>query len=236
MKAIKTGKGFLVLFGSIFLLVGLALVAVAVGLRMHQTPEENRVYTEAVITRIESYRDFDRDRQHRVFVSYSVDGQEYETELHYYRSGFREGRKITIYYDKEHPTFVSSDTRDRALPISLLLFGLLSAALGGIVVYMVTVVATRPARLMKKGTRINAVYAGVRCLTNVSINGRHPYVILARAYDPETMQEREFRSQMFMHDPEHAVEQANIQYLPVYLDPRHPKKYYMDVREVEKNV
>ena len=61
-------------------------------------------------------------------------------------------------------------------------------------------------------------------------------MILARAYDPETMQEREFRSQMFMHDPEHAVEQANIQYLPVYLDPRHPKKYYMDVREVEKNV
>ncbi len=208
----------------------------AVGLRLHQTPEENRVYTEAVITRIESYRDFDRNRQHRVFVSYSVDGQEYETELHYYQTGFREGRKITIYYDKEHPTFVSSGAADSISSIILLAIGLPFAAIGGFVVIKGAQTKTRSSRLVEKGTRINAVYTGVRCLTNVSFNGRHPYVILARAYDPETMQEREFRSQMFMHDPEHAVEQANILYLPVYLDPRHPKKYYLDVSEVEKNV
>ena len=227
MKTMSARK-FLIIFGSIFLIVGLVLVALSFFLRSKQIPKENRVYTEATITNIETYRDGSDDLQHRVTVSYSAEGQEFETVLGYYRSGFREGKQITIYYEKGMPTHIGSDGGDAVTTIILLAIGIPFAAAGGFIVYKGAIGKKLLSRLMESGTRISAVYAGTECLTKVSINGRHPYVIHARAYDPETMQERLFDSDWFMRDPAPFVERANIEYFSVYLDPGHPKRYYLD--------
>ena len=233
MKTIS-GKKAGVLFGSIFLIVGLALLVLALFLRMKQIPKEDRVYTEAVITAIVTYRDSSGDRHHRAIIAYSAEGRDYERELDYFRSGFREGKKITIYYEKGNPEHIGSDGGDALQLVLLLGLGVLFAAAGGFVVYRIAFGEKLLARLVETGTKVNAVYAGTACLTNVTVNGRHPYVIRARAYDPETMQERAFDSEWFSRDPEAAVRQVNAEYFPVYLDPKHPKRYYMDVSAVKK--
>ncbi|GHV48376.1 hypothetical protein FACS1894204_12630 [Synergistales bacterium] len=59
--------------------------------------------TSGVIFDIRSRRAFEYDAPRTAYVKYKVDGVSYETNLGYYSSGMRRGKKVKIYYDPKSP-------------------------------------------------------------------------------------------------------------------------------------
>ncbi len=47
----------------------------------------------------------------KIFVTYTVDGQEYTEELQNTKTSYKEGDKITVLYNPEKPTYVSGATK-----------------------------------------------------------------------------------------------------------------------------
>jgi len=88
---------------------------------------ETAVETEAVITKINTYRKNNTDGEyyHDVYVKYTVDGDVYESRLNYWNSGMREGGTVKIYYDPDEPNVIVSDSTTLLLILSVS-FGLVS--------------------------------------------------------------------------------------------------------------
>lgn len=85
-------------------------IALAVGVLFFvlgfHTLHLRKVYTEttAVITDIQvDYGVGDEDDEHEVYVSYTVDGTEYEEELDEYTAGMSVGDEVGIMYDPADP-------------------------------------------------------------------------------------------------------------------------------------
>ena len=57
----------------------------------------NKIETTGIITEIWSSRDSDNNRNHKVYVSYVAEGNEYESTLNGYSSSFYEGKEIEIF-------------------------------------------------------------------------------------------------------------------------------------------
>lgn len=213
---------------------GFAALAFAIIPQVKKTPKEDRVYIDAVISRINTYEDSDGDKHSRAVVSYTVDGKEYEIVLRTFRMGYHVGKQIKIYYDKDDPSHIGVDGENIFSSAFLLMFGLVFTSCGVSLLAKSTVGAWFSSLLARSGTKVDAEYAGVRYIREIGINGREPCVIQAKAFDPETMQQRVFSSEWFMTDPDALIRQAGITSFPVYINPRNPKRYYMDVSAVKK--
>lgn len=90
----------------------------------------NKVDTIGIITEISSYGSTKRNRSHEVYVSYTVEGKEYESILNSYSSGFYEGKEIEMYYDKDNPSKIGV----KSLDLLILIFpgiGLIFLIIGG---------------------------------------------------------------------------------------------------------
>jgi len=59
--------------------------------------------TMATITEIYTYRDSGGDTSHRVYVKFSVDGEEYEGKLGSYHLGMQKGQEVKICYNPDNP-------------------------------------------------------------------------------------------------------------------------------------
>ena len=89
---------FLGLFGGVFILIG--------SIVLHEN--DHRVETTAVISRIETGM---LQSDHDVYVSYTVDGKDYETRSNVYDSRYYEGKEIKVFYDPENPEKIYGDTK-----------------------------------------------------------------------------------------------------------------------------
>ncbi len=90
----------------------------------------NKVDTIGIITEISSYRSTNNNRNHDVYVSYTVEGEKYESRLNGYFSSFYEGKEINIYYDKDNPNKIGM----KSLDLLFLIFpgiGLIFLIIGG---------------------------------------------------------------------------------------------------------
>ena len=89
----------------IFAVIGILLLAGAVGFYVKNTKfKNNAVEITGKIVDIQSYRDSDDDLNHSVYVSYSLDGEEYNNvPLNFYSSSMYVGQSITLYCDPKHP-------------------------------------------------------------------------------------------------------------------------------------
>ena len=67
----------------------------------------------------------------KVYVKYSVDGKNYEEELGELSGSYKEGEKMTIYYNPENPSEITQTT-SLVLPIVMIVGGI-AAFIGGIV-------------------------------------------------------------------------------------------------------
>ena len=99
------------LFGAVFSLIGLPLLAVACYLFVvPAVPPEFVGTTSATITGIETerYRDSDNKMktQHNVFIEYTVDDTLHKGQLDYYDFTMSEGQTITVNYDTRNPKVV----------------------------------------------------------------------------------------------------------------------------------
>ncbi|MBQ2582681.1 MAG: DUF3592 domain-containing protein [Erysipelotrichaceae bacterium] len=61
--------------------------------------------TEAVITQIDSYYNGE-DYTNDVYVRYSVNGKTYDSQIDHYKDSFREGTKVEVRYNPDHPETV----------------------------------------------------------------------------------------------------------------------------------
>ena len=99
----------------VFLMLGiLALVVGIVELKKQKTYSP----TEGVITRIEEEEYWENDKleiNYHTYVSYSVDGVDYEGALGYYEDGYEEGKTITVKYNPENPAQVTGDAKGFAI-------------------------------------------------------------------------------------------------------------------------
>ena len=107
MKENKIENLIWILFAS----VGAIFVIIGFVVSLNIFNDKNKVNTVGTITEISSYSR-DDNRNHDVYVSYIVDGKEYESRLYSYSSSFYEGKKINIYYDKENPNKIGVKSLD----------------------------------------------------------------------------------------------------------------------------
>lgn len=208
--------------GGIFVILGLTLF----GSIFNYT---NKIDTTGTITEISSYRD------NKVYVSYTVDGKEYESMLSGYSSNFYEGKEIKIYYDKDNPNKIGM----KSLDLLFLIFpgiGLIFLIIGGTGILVKTNKTKLEKRLRENGELIYADYVETILNTSYSVNGRSPYKIICEWDNPADSKEYMFKSKNIWTNPENLIEEKNIKQFPVYIDNNNKKKYLVDIDILTENV
>lgn len=214
--------------GLIFLIIG---IVISVNLFNY----ENTVETTGVITEIASYRDSDGDKNYDVYVSYEVNGQQYESEMNSYSSSFYEGKEIEIYYDKDNPNKIGM----KSLDFIFLIFpgiGLLFFSIGGIALLIKANKKKMEKNLKVYGERIEANYVETLLNTSYSVNGRNPYYIVCEWNNPEDEKLYIFKSGNIWTNPEKIIKEKDIKTFPVYLDKINKKKYVVDIDAITDKV
>ena len=133
--------------------------------------------------------------EHDVYVTYTVDGVEYEhIEINSYSSSWSEGGTITLHYNPENPKDVrDKETSEMAFPM-LIVVGCIFTLVGlGIPVGMI-LLGNKGKKLINTGIRCQAEEFCIEENRNVRVNGRHPLVVYCRAVDPRDNSMKEFKS------------------------------------------
>ena len=65
---------------------------------------------------------------------------------------------------------------------------------------------------------------------NLTVNGRHPYVLRASAISPYNGRAYEFKSDAIWNDLTPILHAYNITKVPVYVNPQNYEEYYMDTK------
>lgn len=218
----------------IFTIVGTVFVAIGIILFGSVFNYTNKIETTGIITEIWSSRDSDNNRNHKVYVSYVAEGNEYESTLNGYSSSFYEGKEIEIYYDKDNPNKIGM----KSLDLLFLLFpglGLISLIIG------VTGISSKARgkksekRLKENGELIYADYVETIINISYSVNGRHPYKIICEWTNPLDGEEYTFKSKNIWSNPEDIIEERNIKQFPIYIDKNNKKQYFVDIDSLTAN-
>lgn len=165
--------------------------------------------------------------KHRAFVSFIVDGKEYEGKISSFSSSMHVGDRITVYYNPEDPDdFISkSDAKDKGI-IILMGFGF---ALVGILPAFITISSTlKKNSLLSDGDCILAQIDAVKQNLSMRVKGSCPWNIYCSFFDASTGVKYLFKSKSFYGLYEGAFQQAGITTVDVYAKPGNYKKYYVD--------
>lgn len=241
-KIERAGRAPFVL-GGIVLAAGLLLLFFAVRAVVKLPPASWRIYTEATISRIEEhvYHDNNEDKDKvstTTYVSYWAEGRQRESALDYTSSLHRVGNTLRIYYIEGRPNTARTDLGDWMVIGILFLFGI-PLALAGRGILSRALQKNRIWRLVKKGTKLKAAVVGTEPAKKSKYGDygeSGPCVLLCRAADPKTGRERIFKSSTLSDDPTPLYEQGVLPPPCVYINPRRPRSYYVDVRAAEKQV
>lgn len=225
-------NNFFLLFGAVFFAVGFSfLLAGVIHCLSFNAFKSKAEVIEAQITRIDVNHVRKTDTGTRsdcdVWVSYTIDGREYDTELNYYTSGMHEGDTIEIFFDPDDPLNIKADT---------LLLDIIFIGLGGVFTiiggcFLVSHISrrSRKKRLINEGEQLTATITNV-CRSNVLVNGRHPYRAECEYTDPFSGDKYLFSSDSVMNDISDLVGST----VTVYADRSDRRKYYVDVGELSE--
>lgn len=84
--------------------------------------------------------------------------------------------------------------------------------------------------IKQKSEKISADILNVEHITNIRINQRAPYAIIAKGFNPITNQEQIFKSYYIWDDILFLIKDKNR--VDIYIDKSNPKRYYMDVNSL----
>lgn len=211
----------------IFFGIGLIFIIIGIVICANIFNYKNKVETTGIITEIGSYRDLDGQRENSVYVEYTVDGRVYESALNGYSSNFYEGKEIEIYYDINNPSKIGV----KSIDLVFLIFpgiGSIFLVIGGVGIIIKGRRKALEKKLMSYGNKVFAKIIDVCNNTRYTVNGRHPYVIICQWNNEIDGKEYIFKSGNLWFDPTFAIEQKNIDTLPVYIDMKNKKKYVID--------
>ena len=156
---------FIIIFALIFIGVGVYLSIREAGFVKGGTK------TQATIVDIETYRDSDGDLNHRVYVTYTVDGILYNGRLDTYTSSMRVGNTVPIYYMTDNPSEFTYAKFNFLFPVIFILCGVFVLVLA-IIPTISDAKNNKKLKLLKEsGRRITAIVEDVQ-LTGVTVMGR----------------------------------------------------------------
>lgn len=214
--------------GSIFVVIGIAVCAKTFNY-------DRKIDTIGTITEISSYRGKDGGIGHEVYVSYNVDGEEYESRLNSYASSFYEGKEIEIYYNKDNPNEIGV----KSLDLLFLIFpgiGLIFAIIGGTGIFVKVMKSRLEKRLKENGELVYANYVETILNRNYSVNGKHPYNVICEWNNPEDNKKYILKSKNIWTNPENIIEEKNIKTFPVYINQENKKQYIIDVDVLTEDI
>ena len=214
--------------GAIFVIIGLAVFGSIFNY-------ENKVDTVGTITGISSYYSgTNHNRNHEVYVSYTVEGKEYKSRLNSYSSSFYEGKEIDIYYDKDNPNKIGV----KSLDLLFLIFpgiGLIFLIIGGTGILVKINKKKSEENLKENGKLIYANYVETVLNTSYRVNGKCPYNIICEWNDTLDNKKYIFKSKNIWINPEKIIKEKDIKQFTVYID-NDRKKYVIDVDILTENV
>ena len=212
----------------IFAIIGAILVVIGFILFGSVFNNNNKIETTGIISEISSSRDSDNNRNHKVYVSYVAEGNEYESTLNGYSSSFYEGKKINIYYDKNNPNKIGMKSLDF---IFLMFpgFGLIFLSIGGTGLLLKNRNKKLEKSLKENGDVIYADYVETIVNSSYRVNGRHPYRIICELNNPLDSKKYIFKSKNIWINPENTIIERNIKQFPVYINRNYIKKYFVDI-------
>lgn len=216
----------------IFFAVGMLFLIIGTVISIEKFNYDDIVETKGVISDI-TVKGSGDNTTHTVTVKYYVDGMECQSILGSYSSSYRVGKTIEMYYHEDNIYDIGTKSSDK---LFLLFpgFGLLFALIGGIGLYVLLSKKSRHRKLIENGRLIQADYIETTFNRSYTVNGRHPYIIICKWISDEDGMERTFESQNLWDDPQEIIESRGIVTFPVYLNTKNPKKYYLDIREIEE--
>ncbi len=224
---VKNANNFSLIFGAIFFAVGLSFLLAGVIHCLSFNAFKNRaVLIDAQITRIivnyVTRTDTGKRSDCDVWVSYTIDGKEYETKLNYYTSGMREGDTVEIFVDPDDPADIETDTL--ILDIVFIGLGGVFTIIGGCFLVSHVSRLSRRKRLLREGEQLAATITNIR-QSNVLVNGRHPYRAECEYTDQFSGEKYLFSSDSVMSDISGLVGST----VTVYADRSDRRKYYVDI-------
>ena len=220
------------LIGIIFSVVGAVILMAGIfNLISYQKFKKVAVETTGEIVSVSRHVDYDDDVSYRVYISYNVNGKKYEGN--YSSSSYVEkGTSLKVYYDKNNPSDVRP-TISSGIGVVMCAFGGIICAVGlGMVFHMINNNRNKKS-LLENGQRIFAEFKEVNINYSYSVNNRHPYLIICEGTDVNG-EWRTFKSENIWNDPAYIIRQKNITSFPIYIDINNPKKYYMDISDIEE--
>lgn len=214
--------------GAVFMIGGICSVA------YEKSFMENAERVEAVITDIHYRYDSDGHRSGDVYVSYEIDGEEYETKLSEYSSSMHKGQTIDLYYDPEDPYEVMTKDIAKTIGIIFIIVGGVLFSASMIIVFIRRRKKRKIKNLIETGEELWAEVTEVCVNTMITYRmsmktyretGGHPFFLMCRYEDPATREVFTFKSSNCMRDLS-GLEGRQIR---IYCDRNDRSKYYVDV-------
>lgn len=142
--------------------------------------------------------------------------------------GFSVGEKVEVFYQPANPTEAKINTVFQLWGGPLIIGGLGSIffAIGFAMIMFAVVGKRRAAYLKENGARVDAKLNEIALNESLSVNGRHPFQIIAQWREPETGKVYVFRSGNLWFDPTDYIDRERIS---VFIEKGNPKKYLVDL-------
>ncbi len=219
----------------VFILIGISLFIIGILVCKNTFNYEDKIDTKGTITEIIVDYDSDGDANYDVYVSYIINGEEYESKLNSYSSSFYEGKIIDIYYDKNNPRKIGNKDLDK-ITIIIPIFGVIFLSIGLMVLIIPKIKNSKHKTIKQNGKRIEASYIETVINTSYSFNNMNPYNIVCQWYDEYEGEYYIFESENIWSDPQDIIEKYNIVTIPVYIDVNNKKNYYVDIEDIMKQL
>lgn len=143
------------------------------------------------------------------------------------------GEHITVLYSPEHsgaPRIKSFLHLWMGTTIAGCLGALFFSIGGGMTLYRLRQQRLAE-RLRTQGQTVEAHIQSVEHNEAVSVNGRHPFVVLCQWQNPRTQEVHVFRSENLWFDPSDYLKRPQVR---VFIEPENPKRYLVDLSFLPK--
>lgn len=212
-------RNVLWILGVVFTAIGtVGLVLTAVFFFYFNGIKNKSVATEAVVV----------DSPYNIFVTYELNGKLYEkVDLGFYASNLHEGDVIEVYVDPQSPREVFVNEKFLFLLIPGII-GLTFFIIGlPFILYTIHKIK-RKAYLLENGKRLQGTVDRIDLNYNLTINGRHPFLVYCRYEDPSTGTIYKFKSMdITWFDPHDSYGPGDS--INIFVNPEKYKDYYVDV-------
>ncbi len=138
------------------------------------------------------------------------------------------GEKVTVLYDPAKPeqAVIDSFMARWFMPLLFAGFGLIWLVIGVAPLILRGLRRRKLVRLLARGRPIITAYHGVEENTHITVQGRHPYIVLTEWRNPVSKELVLFRSHQVWEDP---AEKARNRMITVVVDPDNFREYVMDL-------